>query len=173
MRVFASLVAAAFVLCCIYIFTPDICAIPDYYAKNIRASLFTGLLTMGSFLFSLQAFIVVKLKENVFDSAIYRKRLEIQRQLNPEITLYGPVRRLSAMLFLSAASAIIASICQLTIGLIEQWIATFFCIFIATFAISILLAALWLIKSALSDWLDGLEDHNNKQNKIKSAKSSQ
>ena len=98
---------------------------------------------------------------------------EIQRQLNPEITLYGPVRRLSAMLFLSAASAIIASICQLTIGLIEQWIATFFCIFIATFAISILLAALWLIKSALSDWLDGLEDHNNKQNKIKSAKSSQ
>lgn len=169
-RVFASIFAAAFVLACIYIFTPDICVIPDYFAKNIRASLFTGLLTMGSFLFSLQAFIVVKLKENVFDSAVYRERLEIRRKLNPKISLYGPVKRLSTMLFISAASAIFASICQLTFGLIQHWIATFFCVFAATFAICMLLAALLLIKSALSDWLDSLEDHNNKQNKLESTK---
>lgn len=160
-RILCSLVIAVLVLLCVYLLAPNIADIPDYYSKNIRASLFTGLLTVGSFLLSLQAFIVVKLKENVFDSPIYRERVASRKKLDPRITLYGPVKRLSSMLFLSTASAILASVCQLTFGLIQDWHATFICIFAASFAISMLVAALLLIRSALRDWLDTLEDHNN------------
>lgn len=71
------------------------------------------------------------------------------------------------MLFLSTASAIFASVCQLTFGLIQKWYASFLCIFIASFAICMLIAALLLIRSALSDWLDSLEDQNNQQNNPK------
>ena len=162
-RIYASIAVATLVLLIIYLFSTDISEVPDYYSRNIRASLFTGLLTVGSFLLSLQTFIVVKLKENVFDSPAYRKRIASRKRINPGITLYGPVKRLSSMLFLSTASAILASVCQLTFGLIQQWYATFVCVFVAAFAISMLIAALLLIKSALSDWLDSLEDHNNQQ----------
>lgn len=160
-RLFTSILIGILLLAGIYWLVPNITDIPDYYSKNIRASLFTGLLTVGSFLLSLQAFIVVKLKENVFDSQIYRERLKGLREINPKLTLYGPVKRLSGLLFLSTALAIFASVCQLTIGLIQNWIATFFCIFFATFAIAMLTSALLLIRSTLADWLDCLEDHNN------------
>lgn len=56
---------------------------------------------------------------------------------------------------------------RLIFGLIQHWIAIFFSVFVATFAISMLLAALLLIKSALSDWLDILEDHNNNNKNLK------
>lgn len=160
-RILCSVIVAVLVLLCVYWLAPNIAGIPDYYSKNIRASLFTGFLTVGSFLLSLQAFIVVKLKENVFDSPLYRERVASRKKLDPRITLYGPVKRLSSMLFLSTASAIFASVCQLTFGLIQELYATFICIFAASFAISMLVAALLLIRSALQDWLDTLEDHNN------------
>jgi hypothetical protein len=40
--------------------------IVDYYQKNMRASMFTGFLTAGSFLLSLKTGIVIKIKESVY-----------------------------------------------------------------------------------------------------------
>lgn len=163
LRVLLSLFVASLTLALAYYLIPDLNAIPDYYAKNMRGSLFTGFLTVGSFLLSLKAFIVVKLKENIFDSDGYKDKLKDRRKLNPSLTLYGPLKRLSLLIFLSIASAISASISQLTIGLIERWEATFFCVFVSIFAIGMLISTLLLIKSTLDEWLDYLEDEHNKK----------
>jgi hypothetical protein len=135
----------------------DLNLVADFYAKNIRASLFTGFLTVGSFLLSLKVFIVVKFKENIFDSDAYKKRLADRRKLNPELTHYGPVKRLSQLLFFAIISAIGASVTQLSIGLIPAWQATLVCVFAATFAGSMLICTLWLIRQILDDWLSYFE----------------
>lgn len=158
LRVLLSLFFASMAVAAIYHWVPSLELVPDYYAKNIRGSLFTGFLTVGSFLLSLKAFIVVKLKENIFDSAVYKEKLRERRKLNRDLTLYGPVRRLSLLLFVSISSAITASVSQLTIGLIERWEATLFCAFVSVFAISMLLSTLLLIKSTIDEWLDYLEE---------------
>jgi len=75
LRVLLSILLASISLAFIYYLCPNLGMVPDYYAKNIRGSLFTGFLTVGSFLLSLKAFIVVKLKENIFDSDIYKKKI--------------------------------------------------------------------------------------------------
>lgn len=163
LRVLLSILLASIALALIYYRCPDLDIVPDYYAKNIRGSLFTGFLTVGSFLLSLKAFIVVKLKENIFDSDGYKEKLKKQRKLNPDLTLYGPLKRLSLLIFLSISSSLAASISQLSVGLIQHWVATFFCIFLSVFAITMLISTLLLIKSTLDEWLDYLEDaHNNK-----------
>ena len=156
-RVVLSLLLGLAAAGLVYFFSSDLCQIADFYAKNIRASLFTGFLTVGSFLLSLKVFIVVKFKENIFDSSAYKDQLEDKRKLNPDLSHYGPVKRLSRLLFFSIVSAIAASAAQLSIGLIPTWQATLFCVFIATFAGSMLICTLWLIRQILDEWLNYLE----------------
>lgn len=137
--------------------TTDLATLADFYARNIRASLFTGFLTVGSFLLSLKVFIVVKFKENIFDSALYKEKLEDRRKLNPSLTNYGPVKRLSKLLFVSIASALAASFSQLSIGLLPYWQAAAFCVFVSGFAGSMLICTLWLIREILDEWLSYFE----------------
>ncbi|MFT4194882.1 hypothetical protein [Ottowia sp.] len=128
-----------------------------FYGENIRAPLFTGLLTVGSFLLSMKVFIVVKFKETVFDTEWYKKRLEDRRKINPKIEHYKPVRNLSRVLFVAIASAIAASISQITIGLISHFGALTFCVMAASFAGAMLLQTLLLVRSILTEWLDHTE----------------
>lgn len=157
-RLLISIIIAAFFIISIELYVEDLNLISDFYAKNIRGSLFTGFLTMGSFLLSLKTFIVVKLKENIFDSRQYREKLEENKKLNPNLTLYGPVKRLSQLIFISIISAIGTSILQLTLGLIPKWPATLICLFFAAFTLSMLITTLLLIKNILDVWLDRAEE---------------
>lgn len=129
-----------------------------FYGKNLRAPLFTGLLTAGSFLLSMKIFIVVKFKETVFDSDWYKKRLADRRKLDPSIEHYAPVRNLSRVLFVSIASAIIGSLSQVTIGLIPHIAALIFCVLSASFAAAMLMQTLFLVREILADWLDNTEE---------------
>lgn len=154
---FVALVFAASVVGVIYFLSPDICAATTYFGEKIRPSLFTGLLTVGSFLLSLKVFIVVKFKETVFDSKEYKERLANLRKIDPSIQHYAQVRNLSSVLFLSITSALGASACQLTIGLIEKPAAMMVCVFAAAFAGAVLLQTLLLIRTILGEWLDHME----------------
>ncbi len=128
-----------------------------FYGKNIRAPLFTGLLTVGSFLLSMKVFIVVKFKETVFDADWYKERLEARRKIDPSIEHYAPVRNLSRVLFAAIASAIIGSLSQITIGLIPHVAALVFCVIAASFAGAMLVQTLLLVRSILTEWLDHTE----------------
>ncbi|QIL71684.1 hypothetical protein G7048_15765 [Diaphorobacter sp. HDW4B] len=128
-----------------------------FYGNNVRASLFTGLLTVGSFLLSMKVFIVVKFKETVFDTEWYKKRLEDRRKIDPQIEHYAPVRNLSRVLFMAIASAIVGSLSQVTIGLIPHVAALTFCVVTASFAGAMLVQTLLLVRRILTEWLDHTE----------------
>lgn len=133
--------------------------IPDFFAKNMRGSLFAGFLTLGSFLLTLKTGIVIKIKEGLYDSAAYKKRLIEQRQINKDLSAYGPLRRLSRLLSWSVFSALISAAFQLTIGLIPHWIAASLCLAVAVFAMTILLSSFFLIQINLSDWFNLMEEN--------------
>lgn len=159
-----SILAALAVLALVIFVTSDSARAIGFYDEKIRASLFSGFLTVGSFLLSLKVFIVVKFKENVFDSDSYKKRLEDRRKINPKISHYGPVRNLSQVLFIAIASSLAASASQITIGLIPQWWALLICVGLAAFAGMMLIQVLFLIRIILKDWLDHMEEPSSNGN---------
>lgn len=150
--------AAAVVMGLVIWLTPTADVAVAFYGDKLRGILFSGLLTVGSFLLSLKVFIVVKFKENVFDSAGYKKLLEEKRKINHKITHYGPVRNLSKLLFVAIASALTASFLQISIGLLPVWWAMFICIATASFSAILLLQVLWLIRKIIKEWLDFSEE---------------
>lgn len=138
-------------------FCPNIEKLAGYYEKNIRGHLFAGFLALGGFLLSLKTFIVVNMKENVYDNDKYQDNWKKQAKLNPEIKLYSPLKELSDLLFYAILAAIISAIFQMTIGLYSHWLASLICLGSAVYAIALLISSLVLIKQNLDTWFSYLE----------------
>jgi len=132
----------------------------DFYAKNLRGSLFTGFLALGGFLMSAKTFIIVNMKKEVYDSARYKQDWLDGRELNgPENypPLFRPLRRLSNILFYTISFSFLASVAQLTIGLFESVPTVVICSFLVILAICFLMLSLYLIKKNLATMFDYLD----------------
>ena len=128
-----------------------------FYEKNIRGHLFAGFLALGGFLLSLKTFIVVSMKENVYDNKRYKDNWERQLKIDPGLKLYSPLKELSDLLFYAILSVIVTAILQMTLGLYPHWIASLLCLGSAVYAILLLLKSLFLIKKNLDVWFSYLE----------------
>jgi ABC-type multidrug transport system fused ATPase/permease subunit len=140
-----------------FYFNLDPDKVVKFYQVNIRGSLFAGFLTLGGFLLSLKTFIIVKLKENVYDHDEYEKRFERQSKLNSKLVFYAPLKNLSNFLFWTVVSCIGAAILQLTLGLFNSFYTTLIAVMAALFALSVLMYSLYLIKLCLNDWFEFLD----------------
>jgi len=133
-----------------------------YYEKNLRGSLFSGFLTVGGFLLSLKTFIIIKLKENVYDHPEYLKRFNEMKKLDHGLELYSPLCRLADFLFWAVLSTIVAAILQLTLGLIGFYLPILIVLWISIFAIILLIYSLIIIRSNLNDYFKFINNVNNK-----------
>lgn len=133
--------------------------LPVFYEENLQSNFFAGFLTLGTFLFAVKTFIVVKLKEDVFDTDFYRKRIEKMRRLNPskELPHYRPLKNLVRFLYYAALSALVCSVLQLTLGLVGCSWCVAICIVSAAIALALLFASLVLVKRNLDVWIEELE----------------
>ncbi|MHC4880577.1 MAG: hypothetical protein ACYTGL_29350 [Planctomycetota bacterium] len=129
----------------------------QFFADNLRDSLFSGFLALAGFLFSAKTFIVIHMKEKLYDSSEYKNKFEKLRRVNPALTKYGPLRRLSSFLFWSVLCSLITALLQLTVGLIEEEWAAWLCLSAAVVAILTLAASMILVSLNLRAWLAGLE----------------
>lgn len=145
----------------LFILDPGITArVFDFYAKNLRGSLFTGFLALGGFLMSAKTFIIVNMKKEVYDSAKYKQDWLDGRELNGAENyppLFRPLRRLSNILFYTITFSFIASISQLTIGLFESISSVVACAFLVILAACFLMLSLYLIKKNLATMFDYLD----------------
>ncbi len=131
----------------------------DYYARNLRGSLFAGFLTLGGFLLSLKTFIVVNMKKEVYDTPSYYDRWKQTKDRGEKIgSLYQPLKSLSESLHLAIGASVITSVAQFTIGLIGLWQAVVVCAWAAVFSITLLLICLFRIRSNLNTMFRHLED---------------
>lgn len=132
--------------------------IVTFYADKMRGSIFTGFLTLGSFLLALKTGILIKIKEGVYDKEDYQKKAREPGLLGVS-TVYGPLRRLSRLMSVAVLSALITSSLQLTLGLFSDWRATAVCLSVASFAISVLIASFISIQINLGIWFDLMEEN--------------
>lgn len=66
---------------------------------SLQGPLFGGFLSLGGFVFSVRSFLVVKLKESVYDSPTYHAELlEAYPEEGNEPSIYAPLQRLSRVL---------------------------------------------------------------------------
>lgn len=138
----------------------------EFYEKHLRGSLFSGLLTVGGFLLSLKTFILIKLKDNVYDHHEYKKRFDEQKELDPDLKRYKPLQNLSDFLYYSVISTIAAAIFQLTLGIFGNYYLVLFIIGFSISALMVLIFSLDLIRNSLNDWFDFINDDNtNKADK--------
>lgn len=140
-------------------------ALCQFYAANLRGSLFSGFLTLTGFLFAIKTFIVLNMKKEVYETAEYHVRVAEMRQVNPTLRIYGPLTRLSDFLFWSIVFSLVASVSQLTIGLIPAKWAVVVCLSAAVVAIGLLLASLLLIRMNLNSLFEILEDRGLRNTK--------
>ena len=129
-----------------------------FYQEKMRGSLFAGFLTLGSFLLSLKTGIVIKIKENLYDQGPYQDAVEKAIEQGSNMTVYGPLQRLSRLLATAVLSALIASVLQLTLGLLGEWWTVAICLAAAATAITFLMFAFTLIQMNMRDWFKYLEE---------------
>ncbi len=120
-----------------------------YYDRNLHTSLFTGFLALGGFLFTVKTFIVVKMKEEVYDTELYGEMVQRERRKNPEFSHYGPLARLSVLLYWVIILALATAFLQVTLGLWKHSFAVVICLGAAFLTIGLLVYALHQVKSNL------------------------
>lgn len=134
----------------------------EFYANNLRQSLFAGFLTLAAFLYSLKTFIIIKMKENVYDQKLYKERFDRKKKNNPNIKRYDALRQLSDLLFYTVLCSIITSIMQFTLGLYSHWMASILCLYMALVSVVLFSISIFIIKDNLNAWFDFLDESEKK-----------
>ena len=128
--------------------------------KEIRSALFTGFLTIGGFLLSLKTFILIKLKEDLYDSPSYKERFENQKQLKPSLSYFEPLSNLSNFLIYCVLLSLITSLSQYTLGFIQSIYTIAFCIALSSTSFFLVIVVWWEIRANLTIWFELLDEEN-------------
>jgi hypothetical protein len=141
----------------------------QYYAANLRAAMFTGFFTLTGFLFAIKAFLIVNMKKELYETEEYQKEVVQHRQLNPKISFYGPLDRLSKLMIVTIMLSLATSISQFSLGLFVKtsWSAVV-CLSIGVVTAIFLCVELFLIRSNLKRLFRYLESRAMKQHYPKS-----
>lgn len=132
----------------------------EFYSKKMQMPLFTGFLTLGGFLLTLKTFVLIKLKEGLYDHPNYKDKVRELRSLNPNYSYYGPLSRLGHFLIHSVLLALITSFYQFTLGFIQHNIIASIGITLALITVIVVLYAWWNIRQNLNYWFELLEREN-------------
>lgn len=104
------------------------------YADKMRSSLFTGFLTLASFLMAVASFLIVNLKTHVFDKESYLQEWMKANPSGESRDIYLPLEKLAKRFAVNILLALAASVSQFTIGMIVHPLAAAACLVIALLA---------------------------------------
>ena len=122
----------------------------EFYQKNLRGYLFSGFISVGSFLLSLHTFVIINMKDKLFSTEGYKEKFAIANNISKnqidEKALFRPLDRLSCFLNLSIWLSIITAISQFTLGLANYTPLSIICIWLAVLTLTFMLNSLILIR---------------------------
>lgn len=122
----------------------------EFYQKNLRGYLFSGFISVGSFLLSLHTFVIINLKDKLFSTDNYKAKFAKANRIEPdkinEKDLFRPLDRLSCFLNLSIWLSIITAVSQFTLGLANYTPLSIACIWLAVLTLTFMLNSLILIR---------------------------
>ena len=130
----------------------------EYYADSLRTSLFSGFLSVGGFLLGVKTFVIVRMKEGVYDTDAYAERWKQHKALHGrDMPRYEGLSRLKDLLFLTICAALTTACLQLTLGLWCSAWSAWICIGSAITATLALVQSMWWVQQNLTDWLQHVE----------------
>ena len=140
------LIFVAVLTATLYYCFPRLCYI---YSSKLQTPLFTGFLTLGSFLLTLKTFIIVQLKEKVYDSDTYTERFIELRFQNKDLKFYQPITRLAGLLLTAVFMALSTALLQITIGFADLQITASICLSFAIGTLLLVFFAWWQIRKSI------------------------
>lgn len=105
----------------------------------------------------MKTFILIKLKEGLYDHKQYQELVKQKQSLNPKYTHYGPLSRLSHFLVHSVLLALLTSFFQFSVGFVKSNIVAAIGMSLAVTTITVVLLAWWNIRENLNCWFEMLE----------------
>lgn len=86
------------------------------YDQKLQLACFTAFLTVGSFLLAMKAFILVRLREDVYKHPLYRARYLDQNSNAYAGNYYEGLADLGRLLVISVICSFVASVAQVSLG---------------------------------------------------------
>jgi len=128
------------------------------YQSNARTPLFSGFITMGSFLLALKTNILSRLKEN-YDSPEYRMNYRATREQpgNSHAKYYDTLEKLSKALGWNIYYCLITAMSQMTLGFVFMPWAFGVCAGLAAGCLLFLVTLTYYLLSAHNEWFDTIE----------------
>ena len=133
----------------------------EIYFSQARVPMFTGFLTLGSFLLTLQTAIIQRLKE-AYDSPDYSRRVAQMREKGKEVKHYGSLERVGIALSSNVILALSTSLLQMTLGFVRETWSTAVCI---SFGLTTILLVVYLtiqLVLAHRQWFKKIEEEKSK-----------
>lgn len=136
-----------------------------FYREGLRTPLFTGCLTLGTFLLTLQATILMRIKE-IYDTADYKAQWEVYQDQRRQEKLagtgyYDPLRNLGLALLANVLLALVTAILQVTLGFVNAPWAVAVCLGFGATTLGLLLVVWWQIAANLIRWFSEIEKNRN------------
>lgn len=161
--VFAALfVGALWVFQCVAPVDSDGNVWVGLYFAQARVPMFTGFLTLGSFLLTLQTAIIQRLKD-AYDTDSYKERYLILKERDRNVRYYGSLERMSVALSTNVILALCTAASQLTVGFLRTEWSTAFCIAIAITSLSLVVYLTIELLLAHKEWFEKIENERQKQ----------
>jgi hypothetical protein len=132
-----------------------------FYREGLRAPLFAGFLTVGTFLLTLQTTLLLRIKE-IYDDESYAIRWQVLQEQRRAKGLsrtgyYDPLRNLGLALLANIFFALVSSILQVTLGFVNTFWAVGICLGFAATTFGLLLLLWWQIAANLIRWFSEIE----------------
>jgi hypothetical protein len=119
--------------------------------QSYKIAIFTGSITLGTFLFTMNTFIIQTMKREVYDKEEYQQSIAARRKegLTKE-SFYGQLLNLKHLLFLTIADAFVNAVVQITVGYYETLLSAAICFLSTGILICLTITALILVSVNLS-----------------------
>ena len=133
----------------------------EIYYTQARVPMFTGFLTLGSFLLTLQTAIIQRLKE-AYDSADHSRKVAQMRAKGKAVRYYGSLERVGIALASNVILALSTSLLQMTLGFVRTTWSTAICV---SFGLTTILLVVYLtiqLVLAHHQWFKKIEEDKSK-----------
>jgi hypothetical protein len=128
----------------------------ELYFSQARIPMFSGFLTVGSFLLTLQTAIIQRLKD-AYDTEKYRDAFLVLHAKDKKVRYYGSLERMSVALSGNVILALTTATVQLSVGFIRTPFSTAVCLAFAITSIALVVYLTIQLLLAHRAWFDRIE----------------
>lgn len=132
----------------------------DQYQKYARTPIFTGFLTMGSFLLAMKTNILSRLKEAYDTEEHKRTYLHINEGVSPDkrSEFYSGLHDLSKAIACNVIFCLVTALLQMTLGFYPHISAFVICIGTAGACLFLLIYLTWILLTEHDNWFKAIEE---------------